>query len=156
MPLNEIKNIYLDYQSQSSINLVQILAKEFWKISPNFLPASKNYENSIEGNNAGVVIGDRTFFMKKKYAYVYDLSEEWKKYTGLPFVFAVWTTQKKIANEYLTMFNEALNFGIKNKQKVINENKHLGFDIEFYLNNHIQYHLDKDKEKAISLFLSKI
>ena len=28
------------------------------------------------------------------YAYQYDLGEEWKKWTGLPFVFAVWVAQR--------------------------------------------------------------
>ena len=34
--LNEIEYIYLDYQSKTSVELLKILCKEYWKISPNF------------------------------------------------------------------------------------------------------------------------
>ena len=32
VPLNEIENIYLDYQSRTSVALVQIIAANYWKI----------------------------------------------------------------------------------------------------------------------------
>src|SRR5262245_24497557 len=36
VPLNEIKTILLDYQSMTSVVLVQILADKFWKIQPSW------------------------------------------------------------------------------------------------------------------------
>jgi chorismate dehydratase len=61
VPLNEIKTILLDYQSRTSVLLVKILAKEFWKINPEFINAEAGFEQKIKGTTAGVVIGDRTF-----------------------------------------------------------------------------------------------
>ena len=40
VPLNEIEEIQLDYQSKTSVNLVQVLSKEFWNISPKWVNAS--------------------------------------------------------------------------------------------------------------------
>src|ERR1035437_2307974 len=77
VPLKEIKNIFLDYQSRTSIMIVRILAKYFWKISPNWTQATIGYEANINGPTAGVIIGDRNFSLSGKFKYVYDLSEEW-------------------------------------------------------------------------------
>ncbi|MCB0401553.1 MAG: menaquinone biosynthesis protein, partial [Flavobacteriales bacterium] len=88
VPLEEIENIYLDYHSRSSVTLVQLLAKAFWKIKPNWIRAEEGFIDQIQGTTAGVVIGDRTFGLSKKYKY--DLAEAWKAFTGKPFVFAAW------------------------------------------------------------------
>ncbi len=61
VPLNEIKTILLDYQSRTSVTLVKVLAREHWKISPEWQNASENFENSVSGTTAAVIIGDRTF-----------------------------------------------------------------------------------------------
>jgi chorismate dehydratase len=66
VPLDEIESVYLDYQSRSSVNLVKVLAKEYWHISPTWNDTTDGYENKIEGNIAGVIIGDRTFNLSKK------------------------------------------------------------------------------------------
>ncbi|MBA3972463.1 MAG: menaquinone biosynthesis protein, partial [Bacteroidetes bacterium] len=91
VPLEEIKFVLLDYQSRTSVALVKVLAKKFWKIKPEWINAGVDYENKISGSMAAVIIGDRTFGLNDKYRYAYDLAEEWQKFTGLPFVFACWT-----------------------------------------------------------------
>src|ERR1700739_4758234 len=48
--LEEIKNVYLDYQSRTSVTLVQVLAKFFWKIKPIFTQASDGFEKLVNGN----------------------------------------------------------------------------------------------------------
>ena len=59
VPLNEIENVLLDYQSRTSVLLLQILLKEHWRLSPKLTVAESGYESLIEGNTAGLVIGDR-------------------------------------------------------------------------------------------------
>jgi len=88
VPLREIKTISLDYQSKSSIALTKVLTKFFWKLAVEFVDAKPGFENAIQNNHAAVVIGDRTFALNGKYAYEFDLAEEWKQFTQLPFVFA--------------------------------------------------------------------
>ena len=36
VPLEKIEKVILDYQSRTSVQLVQVLAKHFWKIKPAF------------------------------------------------------------------------------------------------------------------------
>lgn len=156
VPLEEIDTILLDYQSKSSINLVQVLAKEYWKISPKFKHASVGFENQASGKIAAVIIGDRTFNLSKPYQYIYDLAEEWYKFTRLPFAFACWVANKPMPHEFVEKLNQALAFGVNHIQKSIelSNNNGITFDqLQNYLTNDISYELTDDKRKSIQLFL---
>jgi chorismate dehydratase len=155
VPLKEIGQIFLDHQSRTSVLLVQLLAKNFWKIDPEFIPAPKGYEAKIKGSRAGLIIGDRNFKMKKKFSYVYDLAGEWLQYTGLPFVFACWISNKKIDKKFADDFYKALKFGVDNRNKVIAplDRTYDKRRIRKYLNENISYYFDEEKHKAMELFL---
>lgn len=156
VPLNEIEEIVLDYQSKTSVQLCRILAKEFWKISPKFIAADENSLNGVEGKRAIVLIGDRVFDQVGKYNYVIDLSEEWSKLTGLPFVFAVWASSKTLDKRLLTEFESALEFGLSNLDEAIEKAKLIypnHFPIENYLRHRISYRLDSQMRKGLETFL---
>lgn len=156
VPLLEIKNVLLDYQSHTSVALVKILAKKFWKINPHWIPAKVDYEKNITGNTAAVIIGDRTFLLKNKYAYSYDLAEEWQKFTQLPFVFACWVANKKLPDGFIKEFNEALKYGVNNRDALIaelSENNSYKTDIAVYLNENIKFDFGSSQKKAMDLFL---
>ena len=159
VPINEIESIFLDYQSKTSVELLKILLKEYWKVSPKLLVARGNYEQQIKGKKAGLIIGDRVFQYQNKFKYVYDLSAIWKAHTGLPFVFACWIANKKIDEDFIKEFNTALSFGLQNTQKAIDSTaaiyNHCKNPAD-YLNNKISYQLDAEKKKGMELFLEKI
>ena len=159
VPLNEIKMVTLDYQSRSSIKLTKVLNKFYWKQNFEYKDAKPGYEQNINGTNAAVVIGDRTFALNGTFKYEFDLAEEWKKMTGLPFVFAAWVTTSDIDAEFITEFNEALKDGINNTEKAILDSdiKHpTNFNALDYLTNKISYDLDNRKQEALQLFLNYI
>lgn len=156
VPLNEIENVYLDFHSKTSINLVQVLAREHWGISPKWIDAEDGFEQKIEGSVAGVIIGDRTFDLPKTYKYKYDLAEEWKKMTGMPFVFACWVANKKLPQTFIENFDKALNFGVNAIDNVIESKQEWVIakeQLRDYLTQYIDYNLTKDKLKALSKFL---
>lgn len=156
VPLQEITKILLDYQSRTSVTLVKVLATNFWKINPQWIPAKANFENEIEGTTAAVIIGDRTFGLENKYAYSYDLAEEWQKFTQLPFVFACWVANKKLPDSFLKEFNLVLKSGIANRSALIVEltqSKIYPTDVDVYLNKNIKYDYDSAKKKGLELFL---
>jgi len=157
VPLPEIRQVLLDYQSRTSVTLVKVLAEHAWKISPEWIPAEANYETNVSGTTAAVIIGDRTFGLEGKYRYVYDLSEEWQKFTGLPFVFACWVANKELPEEFKEKFNSALREGLEQRPQLISrlqaENSY-NTDVADYLNRSISYTLDDSKKKALELFLS--
>lgn len=159
VPLNEIKTVTLDYQSKSSINLTKVLNKFFWKQNFEFKDAKPGYEKNIEGKNAAVVIGDRTFSLNGTFKYEFDLAEEWKKMTGLPFVFAAWVTTSDVDPKFIAEFNAVLKSGIENTEKAIQESNIIhpsGFNALDYLTRKIDYKLDAKKKEALDLFLGYI
>jgi len=156
VPLDKIEAIYLDYQSRTSVLLTKILAIESWGITPEWLRGDAGYEEQIKGTKAGLVIGDRTFTLLNKHTYHYDLGEEWKKLTERPFVFACWVAKKEIPGDVLDGFIHAVEYGIRNKHKVIDElKKEMAIDVSTYLNERISYEFDEAKHKALDLFLQK-
>lgn len=157
VPLQNIKKIVLDYQSRTSVELVKILVKHYWKINPEFEKAEPGFEDNISENIAAVIIGDRAFDAIKKYPHIYDLSEEWKKFTGKPFVFACWVANKKLPDDFLLKFNSALKYGIDNMAELLlllEKSNAYKFDIKEYLSKNIQFELNADKKDALKLFLS--
>jgi len=160
VPVEEINTVYLDYQSRTSVLLVQVLMKEYWKKEITFLPALEGYEiNTIKNNIAAVIIGDRAIANLGKYRYEYDLSEIWKQHTGLPFVFAAWVSNKMIEQDFLDDFNAALQIGLSNRSQLLKEYERYDsdvFSVKEYWNTNIQYELDDDKKQALELFLKKL
>jgi chorismate dehydratase len=148
-PMDEIRTIRLDSQSRTSNNLARVLLQNYWK---------KEVEIIINGEeekkaDAYVQIGDRTFGKDKTEPYAYDLGEAWTDFSGLPFVYAVWAANKDIPSNFVTLFNEALKFGLDNREEVLKDiPEHKNIDIREYLLNSINYDLDDDKRAAIKLF----
>ncbi|MCD6017783.1 MAG: hypothetical protein K0S53_904 [Bacteroidetes bacterium] len=156
-PLNELTHVLLDYQSKTSVTLVQVLNKHFWKKDIQFVNASEGFEKQISGTTGAVIIGDRTFGLAE-HPYQYDLSEEWQKHTGLPFVFACWVSNIQLEKSFIEKFNDALTFGVNHIKEAVLEkpNNTNGFNAYDYLKNKISYHLDSDKKKALDKFLELI
>lgn len=156
VPLNEIKRVRLDYQSRTSVMLTKVLAKEFWRIEPEFLTSEDGYENFIIGNTAGVVIGDRALVLKDKFKFSYDLSGEWKKFTGLPFVFATWTARVQPDDNFVAEFNNAISIGMKMIPEIAKaeSNDFISEEMVYsYLTKSIDFNFDDKKKEALQLFL---
>ena len=159
VPIEEIQTIALDYQSHTSVELLKILLKEYWQLSPELIKAEVGFEDSIKGKHAALVIGDRAFALNAKHTYTYDLSAIWKEMTGLPFVFAAWVANKKLPQDFITDFNKALEKGLCDMQKALNfegDNYPNCKNPEDYLNNKISYYYDLRKKKAMEIFLERI
>ncbi len=155
--IHDITKLQLDPQSRSSNNLAKVLLKNFWKIEPEMVSNATDYSVSVETTTAFVQIGDRTFGKKGNYKFVYDLAEEWQKFTGLPFVFAAWIANKPIPADFVTGFNSALKTGLDHRAELLKELPlRADFDLEDYLMNKLSFDLTDDKRKALYLFLDYI
>jgi chorismate dehydratase len=153
--ISEVKTLQLDPQSRSSNNLAKVLLKNYWKADDlTFVKTDENYTKSADKNTAFVLIGDRTFGKKEQYPFVYDLAEEWQKFTGLPFVFAAWIANKPIPAGFMTEFNKALKYGLDHRKELLKElPTRSDFDLEDYLMHKLDFDLTEDKKKALNLFL---
>jgi chorismate dehydratase len=157
VPMTEIKKVYLDYQSRTSVALLKWLMKEFWDIHPELIHAEdENFLKKINGSAAGLVIGDRALEQRKISTFIYDLSSEWKKLTGLPFVFAAWVSKKELPANFTESFNDANALGLQHLDEIIAQNPFEGYDLKKYYKHHISYRLDEDKKKGMEKFLQYI
>ena len=156
VPLHEIQTILLDYQSRTSVALLKVLIREYWKINIVFKETCENYQSKISGTTAGLVIGDRALQQRKISKYIFDLGEEWKNFTGLPFVFAAWIANKKLPALFEKSFNEANAQGLLQIEEVVKENPFSAFDLRQYYKKCISYELTEEKKKGMELFLEKM
>jgi chorismate dehydratase len=156
VPLNEIKRIYLDYQSRTSVALLKVLVREHWKLSVELIETTGDYQDKIKGTDAGLVIGDRALEQRKVSPFIYDLAEHWVRYTSLPFVFAAWISNKPLPAEFIQQFNNANSLGIHNIPAVVAENPYPIYDLTTYYTQNISYPLTPSKKQGMQRFLSHL
>ena len=155
VPMEEVEKVYLDYQSRTSVALLRFLMKEYWGINPEIVQSSgENYRQEIKGRTAGLVIGDRALEQRKISTFIYDLGSEWKKITGLPFVFAAWVSNKPVDLRFIQAFNAANEYGLQRLDEVIRQNPCNDFDLEKYYTQYVQYRMDQAKRKGLQKFLA--
>ena len=156
-PLEAVTTIYLDHHSRTSVALARILAKHYWKIEPEWIHFSGDITTYPRtGHSAAVVIGDKVFGLQS--SHIFDLAVEWRKFTGLPFVFACWIANKPIDKGFICRFNEAMAIKkISANMDVIVEyyrdRAPAGVDLHHYWTNNISYPLTSDKQRGLELFL---
>jgi len=90
VPIDRIRSVALDVSSRTSAALIQIILERFYDVGASYEPASPELEEMLESNDAGLIIGDPAMLIDRSALHVYDLAEEWRRHTGLPFVFAFW------------------------------------------------------------------
>ncbi len=146
-PIREVKSLRLDSQSRTSNALARILLRHHWKNEDIVL---------VDGEaDAYVEIGDRTFGKQHAHPCVYDLSWHWQEFTGLPFTFAVWVANKPLTPSFIQAFNDALAFGLSQREALIAElPARIDFDYRQYLMENIDYQYNEEKKQAVKTFLT--
>src|SRR2546425_4687524 len=92
--------VLLSASSRTAAALLELLCADVWHVRPRFAQARAE-ATDLDALHAlphdGVlVIGDAALLLAARHAYPhrYDLGEEWKRWTGLPFVFAGWAARR--------------------------------------------------------------
>ena len=94
------RTVLLSASSRTSVALLELLFRDVWKARPKFaaVRAEASDLDHLAGlpHDAVLVIGDPALLLAARsvYPYRYDLGEAWKRWTGLPFVFAVWAARR--------------------------------------------------------------
>ncbi len=156
VPLNKIEKILLDYQSRTSVELLKMLVKDYWKIDPVLETTTGEYQSKISGTTAALIIGDRALEQRKISPYIFDLGFEWKKFTGLPFVFAAWVSNKRLDTGFIDSFNAANNLGLNKIKTIVDENPFSKFNLNEYYTKFISFQFNDAKQQSMKLFLEKM
>jgi chorismate dehydratase len=105
------RRVVVSRSSMTSVALLELLFEGVWRAHPQFVAGDAEVADLARfergrGRPARLVIGDAALLLgagprgpegadaPPPYAHVYDLGAEWKRWTGLPFVFAVWVAQR--------------------------------------------------------------
>jgi len=157
VPLHEIKKVYLDYQSRTSVDLLKWIMREYWGIYPELVQAeNEEFRKMIRGTTGGLVIGDRAFEQRKSSTFFYDLGAEWRKITGLPFVFAVWISNKPLPASFIEEFDRANSIGLDKIDEIVANTPFNLYNLKKYYTLHLNYRLDERKKKAMDYFLQLV
>jgi chorismate dehydratase len=94
VPVERVETLALDEGSRTSAVLAQILLRERFHAKPCLLRLPLDSRPADSPADAVVVIGDRGMLPPDEdLAFTWDLGEEWSRWTGLPFVFALWAAR---------------------------------------------------------------
>ena len=103
------QRVLVSRSSMTSVHLLELLFEHVWKARPIFVPGDAEADALARDGEAPcaarLVIGDAALMLQspghpvaeahgRRYPHVYDLGAEWRAWTGLPFVFAVWVAQR--------------------------------------------------------------
>jgi chorismate dehydratase len=97
VPLERLRSLALDEGSRTSAALVRILLKERFGVSPETRQLPIGVSPDDVPTDAVMLIGDRGMLPGSgRFAFEWDLGEEWSRWTGLPFVFALWIARPDV------------------------------------------------------------
>ena len=152
-PLAEIREVFCDPASLTSVNLLKVLLAERG-LRPDFKPL-ENYQDAPDKDFV-LLIGDRAIeFQRAPHTHeIFDLGLAWLELTQLPFVYAVWALRRGVENRELRReLKEARQFGLEMLDHIIETRPE--FDEDFrrdYFEWHIHFHLGEDEKRGIARF----
>lgn len=106
--------VLLSSSSRTSVLLLELLAREKWGVRLQTEVARTEPADlaalATTPHDAVLVIGDGALLLRAAGTYecAIDLGEEWKKWTGLPFVFAVWAARRSVDRRAVRRAHAAL------------------------------------------------
>ena len=156
MPIAKVQTVALDESSRTSAALVRILMNKFYSRAVDYRPAAPDPDMMLGQADAALLIGDPAL-MYNGSAEVYDLAREWRRFTGLPFVFAVWMGQSGAElSRHAADFAASRDFGLDHVDDIAAEYApKLGMTpsaVKVYLTRNIDYSLDVENLKGLKLF----
>lgn len=119
------KNILYTYQSGTSVLLLEVVLRMFYKIQYKGQKESRlSLDHAMEQADAYLLIGDDALrgVKENRIYYTYDLGKLWHEHTGLPFVYALWIARKELDSELFNSFiddlDRARDFANNNMQEI--------------------------------------
>jgi len=152
-PLTELRRVALDPASLTSVHLLQVLLREYHGLRPELLPLSAFPQEA----DAALIIGNQAieFRQQDKDGYqILDLGEEWKRCTGLPFVFAPWLMRPDLphAAEVAGDLRALKDYGLAHLDEIIEAEPRDPAFTRRYLTEHIRFKLGEPEKAGIAKY----
>ena len=157
-PPGKVKSLALDEGSRTSAALARIMLAERFGGEP--LIEKFPLDSTAESTSADAVlmIGDRAILPPAiPFVEEWDLGEEWLRWTGLPFVFALWVgRQGGDLGKMETALAAARDLGVASIPQIAEResalmNLPLGV-VETYLRNHLHFAMGSAERQGLKLY----
>jgi chorismate dehydratase len=162
VPLEKIRTVAMDTSSMTSVALTKILFERWWGGGRVFTSMAPDLDVMLHEQDACLLIGDPALQVDHSKYFVFDLAEEWRRFTGKPFVFAFWAVRRaasaRSSSELATIFQKSRDHGLRpgNLDLIIHEwadrLKLSRPEVRTYLTQNIHYYLDADCLDGLQLF----
>jgi len=157
VPMAKIRTVATDNSSRTSAALLRILMRKFYSQWITVTPLAPRLDIMLARADAALVIGDVALTYTGQVAEVHDLAAEWKRFTGLPFVFALWVGyDDRNLTKHHPDFAASLAFGLAHIDDISAEYApKLGIQpdaIKVYLTQNVDYSLDEENRQGLRLF----
>lgn len=167
VPPNEVRRVSLDEGSRTSSTLTQILLAELHGVRPELEPLPIGCGLEASDADAVLLIGDRAIAGREQGAWsreaeeefcdIWDLGEVWCRWTGLPFVFAMWIARPDVqAVEIASVLNAARDDGLRQLARIAAQEANvLGISRELatgYLRHNLHFKLGRKERAGLRLF----
>jgi len=157
-PIEEVSTVALDRSSRTSVVLLKILLSEFYgRTSITFVEHKPDPKAMLTNCEAALLIGHNAIKASLSGLRVYDLAQEWHRFTGLPFVFAFWAVREGVELEqWLPIFYQSRDEGVKAFREISDlYAPRLSLspgEIHSYLKHNLDYSLDKQNLRGLNYF----
>ncbi|MCY3777707.1 MAG: menaquinone biosynthesis protein [Candidatus Aminicenantes bacterium] len=158
LPIARVSRLALDRSSCTSVALLKIILERFHGCGPiEYVVEDPDPERMLERYDGALVIGNAALQISGSSHRVYDLAAEWFRFTGLPFVFAVWAVRPEVTlGDRLRLFYESRERGLRSMEDISRRYAgSLGLELaemRKYLLN-LNYVLDGSSRRGLATFL---
>jgi chorismate dehydratase len=162
VPVEKIRNVATDDSSRTSAALVEVFLRKFVGIEPGFTRQHPNLREMLRWHDAALLIGDPALQARTEGYFVYDLAEQWHRWTGRPFVFAFWAMRKAALAEarpelnIASVFQQSRDHGLEHIPQIAAAwAPRLGLPeqrVSEYLSQNVDYSLDQENLEGLRLF----
>ena len=122
-PLEQVKGVAMDTSSMTSVALCKVLLEKWLGGKREYSPMAPDLEKMLAACDAALLIGDPALVMdRSRYMTVLDLAEEWRRFTGKPFVFAFWAVREDAVANLQSGLNLAEIFQLSRDHGLQSEN----------------------------------
>jgi chorismate dehydratase len=152
-PLAEIRSVALDPASLTSVHLLQVLLTEYHGLRPEMLIIDAYPDEA----DAMLLIGNQAIEFRERDAsqhQILDLGDEWRRCTGLPFVFAPWLLRADLPNATAVAdeLRALRQYGTAHLDEIIQSDPHDPALSRRYLTEHIRFGLGPREKAGIEKF----
>ena len=160
-PIASIRSLALDEGSRTSVALTRILLGERYGLRPQLLALPVDASLDDADADAVLLIGDRAMHSPPgRFEIVWDLGDEWWRWAGLPFVFAMWVARSGAELDGIdTALCEARDAGLAHLSDIAErESGPLGLtrpQCVSYLRDNLHFYLGPREQRGLELFYKK-